>query len=97
MQKDRRLVISYRSIALDRRHAYDAAWMAVRDRAEQLEVNAWRFAHPDSPGLFVEFLEFEHGSDPRSAGALGQALEALDAGFEDDPGDVRSRSAWVAT
>jgi len=97
MEKDRRLVISYRSIASDRRRAYDDAWEAVRERAEQRKVNAWRFAHPGSPGLFVEFLEFEHGSDPRAAGALGEALEALDAGFDDDPGDVRSRSAWIAS
>jgi len=97
MQKDRRLVISYRSIAPDHREAYDAAWMAVRDRAGQLEVNAWRFEHPESPGLFVEFLEFEQRKDPRGADGLSEALEALDAGFDDDPGDVRSRSAWVAT
>lgn len=77
----RKLIITKRDVETDRIASYDAEWRRFERAAADRPVrtNAWRFKSADTPGAFVEFLEFPADADPRPDPALNAALRALDA------------------
>ena len=81
-----KLVSTERRVGEADRKRYGRAWQTVRDAAKVVECRAWRFESARDPELFVEFLEFGEGPDPRESGELASALRALQ---EFGPGDSR--------
>ncbi len=75
------LTSTRRSAPPARQREYDAAWLRIQQIAATLDTRAWRFQAVNEPGLFLEFLEFAAGSDPRLEPALRDALRAMDAVF----------------
>jgi hypothetical protein len=68
---------------------YRSAWAALRRAVEAAGGNAWRFRSAAAGDLYIEFLEFRDGADPRRDPEVAKALEALDRRF---PGRVEE---WV--
>jgi hypothetical protein len=50
----------------------------VVSAAVSTKVNAWRFHEERDPSLYLEFLEFAAGSDPREEGEVATAIRSLD-------------------
>lgn len=72
------LVSIRRSVDEPHRQRYEEAWHALADAARAVGAHAWRFRSEREPNLFVEFLEFGAGADPRDDPTVEQALEGLD-------------------
>jgi hypothetical protein len=81
VKEPRRLVSTRRSVPAARRAAYDALWTRVQAAASARDAHAWRFASAEREDLFLEFLEFAAGSDPRASPALSAPLARLEAEF----------------
>jgi hypothetical protein len=79
MTVGRRLVVVRRKVRLEAASEYDARWSRFRDMARGAGAKAWRFRSISDPALYVEFLEFAEGSDPRGLAELASATAALDA------------------
>jgi hypothetical protein len=77
----RRLLCTRRTVDPARRTAYDAAWSDLQAAVRARGAHAWRFVAEPRPDLFLEFLEFAAGSDPRATPAIAAALDALDREF----------------
>jgi nitroreductase len=77
--KSRRLVSTRRKLTHVQADDYDAAWSALHAAATRHGAHAWRFASAAYPSLYLEFLEFAAGADPRSEPDVSRATNALDA------------------
>jgi hypothetical protein len=82
----RRLVCIRRTVAPPRRADYDAGWAGLQAAVQARGAHAWRFRSDPRPDLYLEFLEFAPGADPRDEPGVAAALRALDAAF--GPGSV---------
>lgn len=65
-------------MAPERQPGYHAAWADLHHAAVAQGAHAWRFSALDDPDLFLEFLEFRAGSDPRADPEVRALLILLD-------------------
>ena len=79
MSGARRLVSTRRRVGAAQRDGYHTLWGELHGRATALGAHAWRFAAAAEPELFLEFLEFRAGSDPRADAAVDALLRRMDA------------------
>lgn len=91
---ERILISTHRTVTRSRREAYDRAWHLLRARATAIGVHAWRFSSTERAGVFIEFLEFADGFDPRSDAGVKQAVDALESAFNVDASSVQGREVW---
>jgi hypothetical protein len=92
---ERRLVSTERRVPRTAEDRYDAAWTGVLAAASARSAHAWRFRSAGEEGLFVEFLEFRAGADPREDPPLRRALDELErisAGLTREWLDASTRS-----
>lgn len=78
MKEQRRLISTRRRILPAQQGGYDNAWTGVVSAAAPTGVNAWRFHAYGDPLLYLEFLEFENGRDPRDESTFSEAIRSLD-------------------
>ncbi len=82
---ERRLVSVRRRVPRERWSEYDAAWARLHRAATARGAHAWRFVSGERENLYIEFLEFAAGSDPRSDPEAAAALADLQKSFGDAP------------
>ena len=58
---------------------YDERWRLFRDAAVGRGAKAWRFRAGAREDLYIEFLEFPVGTDPRHGSDLAEHLRLLDS------------------
>lgn len=75
---ERILLCVRRRVNQRRREPYDAAWTRLHAAVTGQGAHAWRFVGRENPGIFLEFLEFASGADPRRESEVRAALAALD-------------------
>lgn len=78
---ERRLVSIRRFVPQHRREEYAGAWSVLHAAASALGAHAWHFLSADTPGVFLEFLEFGPESDVRSDTATLEAIRVLHEQF----------------
>lgn len=74
----RGLVSIRRRVEEDQGVSYEEAWRRLAETVGARGAHAWRFRSEQDPALFVEFLEFGAGADPRDDPSVARALEALE-------------------
>lgn len=74
----RRLISTRRRVPAERQGDYLAVWRRVEQAVDPLDAHAWIFRAASDPSLFIEFLEFRGGVDPREVDAVADALGRLD-------------------
>lgn len=79
MRKARVLVSLRRRVAAVRQGDYHGLWSELRDSAEAAGAHAWRFSASGDAALFLEFLEFGAGADPRSQPRVRELLARLES------------------
>jgi hypothetical protein len=80
---DRRLLSTRRLVPQDRRTEYERDWSRVVELAKEHGFHAWRFRAVSPEELYVEFLEFRRGADPRKRVQVAWALEEIRHHFPD--------------
>jgi hypothetical protein len=79
----RKLLVTHRTVPLDRSEEYAAAWQQLAAAAALRAAQAWRFCRAGHQDRFVEFLEWRGPvallEDPELADAL-RALDDIAAG-----------------
>ena len=78
---ERRLVSIRRFVPQHRRGEYAQAWAELHAAATARGAHAWHFVSGDTPGVFLEFLEFGPESDVRSDPTVLEAIRNLHAEF----------------
>ncbi len=81
------LVVTRRTIALDRIEEYLALWAVVRDAAESLDCRAWLFRAARRDDHFLEFLEHAGERLPLDQPRLMEPRRELHDSFPPDADD----------
>ncbi len=92
---ERRLVSIRRSVTLEERPSYDAAWGILHEAATGRGAHAWRFASADVPELYLEFLEFGLEGDLREDPVTLAAIQTLHETFGGPYPPPRTLEEWV--
>ena len=74
----RKLVSIRRRLEPDQGARYEEAWRRLAAAVTARGAHAWRFRSGQDAALFVEFLEFGTGADPREDAVVLEALESLE-------------------
>jgi hypothetical protein len=93
--KTRTLISTRRLVPPPRREEYDAAWERAQSAAVARGAHAWRFASSTRSDLFLEFLEFAAGEDPRADPGLATALAQLGREFPSPPPAADPTEEWT--
>jgi hypothetical protein len=80
-QGERSLVSIRRFVPQHRRGEYAELWAGLHAAASARSAHAWHFLSADTPGVFLEFLEFGPDSDVRSDPGVLEAIKQLHAEF----------------
>ena len=78
---ERRLVSIRRFVPQHRRGEYAELWAALHAAATVHGAHAWHFVSAETPGVFLEFLEFGPESDVRSDPAVVEGIRRLHSEF----------------
>lgn len=78
---ERRLVSIRRFVPQHRRGEYAGVWARLHTAAAARGAHAWHFVSSDTPGVFLEFLEFGPESDVRSDPTVLDCIRELHAEF----------------
>lgn len=78
---ERRLVSIRRFVPQHRRGEYADIWATLHAAATQKGAHAWHFVNAETPGVFLEFLEFGPESDVRSDPQVLGAIAELHREF----------------
>src|SRR3954465_10689665 len=78
---ERRLVSIRRFAPQHRRGEHAEAWAGLQPAAPAQGAHAWHFVSAETPGVFLEFLEFGPESDVRSDEAVVEAIRMLHTEF----------------
>jgi|SRR3954463_9023 hypothetical protein len=74
---ERRLVSIRRFVPQHRREEYAGIWATLHAAAGAQGAHAWHFISAETPGVFLEFLEFGPESDVRSDPDVLEAIRQL--------------------
>jgi hypothetical protein len=74
---ERSLVSIRRFVPQHRRGEYAELWAALHAAASDRGAHAWHFLSTETPGVFLEFLEFGPESDVRSDSEVLEAIRQL--------------------
>lgn len=74
----RKLISIRRRVPETESALYEAAWAALAAPVRDRGAHAWRFRGETDRLLFIEFLEFADGVDPRDDDAVRAALDELE-------------------
>ena len=78
---ERRLVSIRRFVPQHRRGEYADIWSTLHAAATSRGAHAWHFVSADTPGVFLEFLEFGPESDLRDDPQVLEVIRELHAEF----------------
>jgi hypothetical protein len=78
---ERRLVSIRRFVPQHRRGEYADVWQSLHAAATARGAHAWHFVSSDTPGVFLEFLEFGPESDVRDDPQVLEAIRELHTEF----------------
>jgi hypothetical protein len=92
---ERRLVSIRRFVPQHRRGEYAEAWVALHAAATAQGAHAWHFVSAETPGVFLEFLEFGPESDIRADPAVLDAIRVLHAEFGMPYPSPNTLEEWV--
>ena len=87
----RSLISQRRAVSSASRDRYVELWATLAGAARAGGSHAWHFASSRDPSLFVEFLEFAEGGDPRGAEGVSAALASLAR----EIGSAEPEEEWV--
>lgn len=91
---ERHLVSTRRQVPAERRAEYNAAWERLHRSATAQGAHAWRFISAKRDDLFLEFLEFAAGADPRDRSETMAALDHLGTSFGTPPPPADPAEEW---
>jgi hypothetical protein len=92
---ERRLVSIRRFVPQHKRGEYAEAWAGLHQAATARGAHAWHFVSAETPGVFLEFLEFGPESDPRSDPQVLEAIRTLHAEFGMPYPSPNTLEEWV--
>ena len=92
---ERRLVSIRRFVPQHRRGEYAAAWAELHAAATAQGAHAWHFVSAETPGVFLEFLEFGPESDIRADPAVLEAIRLLHSEFGMPYPSPNTLEEWV--
>jgi len=92
---ERRLVSIRRFVPQHRRGEYAEIWSSLHAAATAQGAHAWNFVSADTPGVFLEFLEFGPESDVRDDPRVLQAIKELHAEFGMPYPSPNTLEEWV--
>ena len=78
---ERRLVSIRRFVPQHRRGEYAEVWATLHAAVTAQGAHAWHFISAETPGVFLEFLEFGPESDVRADPAVVEAIRMLHTEF----------------
>ena len=74
----RTLISIERRVENEQSSHYETAWAKFRESAVARGAKAWRFRSAGDESLYLEFLEFKAGADPRGAPEIQGCTATLD-------------------
>lgn len=74
----RRILVTHRTVPLDRSDEYTAAWQRLAAAAALRAGHAWLFRRAGHEDRFVEFLEWMDTADLPEQAEIAEALRELD-------------------
>jgi hypothetical protein len=92
---ERRLVSIRRFVPQHLRGEYAEVWATLHAAATAQGAHAWHFVSAETPGVFLEFLEFGPESDVRSDPAVLDAIRALHTEFGMPYPSPNTLEEWV--
>jgi hypothetical protein len=92
---ERRLVSIRRFVPQHRRGEYADIWASLHAAATEKGAHAWHFVSADTPGVFLEFLEFGPESDVRDDPQVLQAIKELHNEFGIPYPSPNTLEEWV--
>lgn len=92
---ERRLVSIRRFVPQHRRADYAEVWATLHAAATAQGAHAWHFVSADTPGVFLEFLEFGPESDVRDDPEVLEAIRLLHNEFGMPYPSPNTLEEWV--
>lgn len=92
---ERRLVSIRRFVPQHRRGEYADIWGTLHSAATAKGAHAWHFVSADTPGVFLEFLEFGPESDVRDDPQVLDAIRELHNEFGQPYPSPNTLEEWV--